>query len=54
MINIAPRPRLHDLAKMYGEAAVVFSRDIIAFFLANSGHLEVYSLEPDLEVVGPL
>ena len=49
-----PRPRLHNLAKIYGEAAVIFSKDIITFIPANNGHLEVYSLEPDLEIIRPL
>ena len=54
VVNIIPRPRLHNLVKMYGEAAVIFSRDIITFFLVNNGYLKVYSLEPDFEVIRPL
>ena len=49
-----PRPRLYNLTQMHDEAAVIFGKDIAIFFPANNGHSEVYSLEHDFEIIGPL
>ena len=54
MINIIPKFRLHNLAKIYGEAGIIFGNNIAVFFLTNNNHLKVHSLEPDLKVIRPL
>ena len=54
MVNIIPRLRLYNLVKIYGEVGIVFGNNIAAFLLANSNHLKVYSLEPNLKVIRPL